>query len=122
MPLATSLMSAPSASQMLAISLMKEILVARKALEAYLIISAVRRSVMTIGARSARCNWATLSAASRSREPSTVRAGPMKSLMAAPSRRRADGDEDEFGLAQRLGVVGGEMQPAGGYVAMDDFL
>ncbi len=39
-------------SQMLAISLMKEMRVARKALEAYLIISAVRRSVTMIGARS----------------------------------------------------------------------
>ena len=42
--------SAPSRSQIEAISLMKEILVARKALEAYLIISAVRRSVITTGA------------------------------------------------------------------------
>ena len=33
---------------------MKEMRVARKALEAYLIISAVRRSVMMIGARSGR--------------------------------------------------------------------
>ena len=51
MPTATSLTSAPSASQMLAISLMKEMRVARKAFDAYLIISAVRRSVMMIGAR-----------------------------------------------------------------------
>ncbi len=41
---------------------------------------------------------------------------------AVDARRRADGDEDEFGLAQRLGIVSGEMQPAGGHVAMDDFL
>jgi len=54
MPRATSITSAPRLSQMLAISLMKLILVARKALEAYLIISAVRRSVTTIGARSGR--------------------------------------------------------------------
>ncbi len=59
MPAATSFTSAPSASQMFAISLMKEIFVARKAFEAYLIISAVRRSVITIGARSGKCNWAT---------------------------------------------------------------
>ncbi len=54
MPTATSFTSAPSASQMLAISLMKEIFVARKALDAYLIISAVRRSVTMMGARSGR--------------------------------------------------------------------
>ena len=42
MPLTTWLTSAPAASQRLAISLMKEILVARKALEAYLMISAER--------------------------------------------------------------------------------
>jgi hypothetical protein len=55
-PVATSLMSAPSASQMLAISLMNEILVARNAFEAYLIISAVRKSVITMRERNARCN------------------------------------------------------------------
>ena len=49
MPRATSLTSAPSRSQMVAISLMKLILVARNAFEAYLIISAVRMSVWMIG-------------------------------------------------------------------------
>src|SRR6266576_2610036 len=92
MPAATSFTSAPSASQILAISLMNEILVARKALEAYLIISAVRRSVMTIGARRGRCNWATLLAASLSVEPSTVRCGLLKSVMAEPSRRNSGQD------------------------------
>ncbi|MNN98100.1 hypothetical protein D3C81_2174050 [compost metagenome] len=45
MPCATSVTSAPTFSHMLAISLMKEILVARNALDAYLIISALRISV-----------------------------------------------------------------------------
>jgi hypothetical protein len=54
MPLATCFTSAPSRSQIPAISLIKEIRVARKALEAYLIISAVRRSVMMTGQLSER--------------------------------------------------------------------
>ena len=49
MPSATTLTSAPVASQTLAISLMKLILVARKALEAYLIISAEATSVFRTG-------------------------------------------------------------------------
>src|SRR5206468_5081019 len=47
--LATTWISAPTRSHRLAISLMKETLVARKALDAYLIISAEGRSVMTNG-------------------------------------------------------------------------
>ena len=50
MPRATSCTSAPTFSHRSAISLMKVILVARKALAAYLISSAVRRSVKRIGA------------------------------------------------------------------------
>src|SRR3972149_10384935 len=91
-------MSAPSASQMLAISLMKEILVARKAFEAYLIISAVRRSVITIRERKARWSWATLSAASGSSDPTTVRAGFMKSTIADPSRRNSGQETTENGI------------------------
>ena len=49
-PAATCRTSAPSSSQICATSLMKEMRVARKALAAYLIISAVRRSVSTSGA------------------------------------------------------------------------
>ena len=49
MPRATSCTSAPTFSQRSAISLMKVILVARNALAAYLISSAVRRSVNRIG-------------------------------------------------------------------------
>ena len=50
MPRATSCTSAPTFSHRSAISLMKVILVARKALAAYLISSAVRRLVNSIGA------------------------------------------------------------------------
>ena len=49
-PRATSVTSAPTSSLTLAISLMKLILVARKAFEASLIISALETSVRTIGA------------------------------------------------------------------------
>ena len=52
MPLATSMTLAPVTSQTLAISLMKEIFVARKALAASLIISALAMSVRTSGAPS----------------------------------------------------------------------
>jgi hypothetical protein len=48
MPRATSITSAPVCSQTLAISLMKEIFVARNAFEASLIISAEATSVRTI--------------------------------------------------------------------------
>ena len=51
-PRATSTTSAPVSSQTLAISLMNEILVARKALEASLTISALLMSVRTSGASS----------------------------------------------------------------------
>ena len=51
-PWATSVTSAPTCSQTLAISLMKLILVARKALEAYLTISAVSSLVLRHGAPS----------------------------------------------------------------------
>ena len=50
MPRATSCTSAPTFSARSAISLMKVILVARKALAAYLISSAVRRAVNISGA------------------------------------------------------------------------
>ena len=49
-PRATSDTSAPSSSDTLAISLMKEILVARNALEASFTISALATSVVTTGA------------------------------------------------------------------------
>ena len=49
MPFITCVTSAPASSQTLAMALMNEILVARKALEAYLIISADGTSVMIMG-------------------------------------------------------------------------
>src|SRR5688500_19550576 len=71
---------------------MKEILAARNALLAYLIISAVRKSEMTMGARKGKCSCATLLAASLSSEPITLRCGLMKSAMAEPSRRNSGQD------------------------------
>ena len=53
MPLATTSTSAPQASQICATSLMKEILVARKPFEAYLMSSAVSTSVMMNGTSAA---------------------------------------------------------------------
>jgi hypothetical protein len=50
MPRDTASMSAPMQSHRLAISLMKEIFVERKALLAYLIVSALATSVSTSGA------------------------------------------------------------------------
>jgi hypothetical protein len=49
MPYATFVTSAPTSSQRFEISFMKLTLVARKAFEAYLIISALTRSVVTKG-------------------------------------------------------------------------
>ena len=92
MPRATSVTSAPISSQTLAISLMKLILVARKALEASLIISALETSVRTIGAserlvdRRDRVAPPTRRSASA---PITTRSGSMKSLTAVPSRRNS---------------------------------
>jgi hypothetical protein len=49
MPFITCVTSAPAISHRLAMALAKEILVARKALDAYLIISADGTSVMIMG-------------------------------------------------------------------------
>ena len=54
MPRATSVTSAPTSSETFAISLMNEIFVARKALEASLIISAEATSVRTSSPPSGR--------------------------------------------------------------------
>ena len=62
-PLATSSMLASAASQRLAISLMKEILVTRKALAAYFIVSALVMSVINMGASMPEYSWQALSAA-----------------------------------------------------------
>ena len=63
-----------------------------------LIISAVLKFVIMIGARSGRCNWAAFSAASRSWEPSTVRCGFMKSLIAEPSRKNSGQETTAKGI------------------------
>src|SRR3989304_2623520 len=64
-PCATSLMSAPTPSQMLAISLMKETRMARKALAAYLVIWAFSMVVSMIGAASGSNSSRTSAFASR---------------------------------------------------------
>ena len=74
---------------MVAISLIKEMRVAKNALDAYLIISAVRKSVIMIGQRRLRYNWATFVAAARSSDPRMTRSGSIKSLIAEPSRRNS---------------------------------
>ena len=69
---------------------MKLIRVARMAFEAYLIISAVRRSVMIVGAWQRLVEVGHPLGGVRGRSPpSTTRSGCMKSLSAAPSRRNS---------------------------------
>src|SRR5438270_163677 len=74
-PRATSSTSAPDSSQTLAISLMNEILVARKALAASLIISALATSVRTSGASSGSYSSTTASPAQSPSSPTTTRSG-----------------------------------------------
>jgi hypothetical protein len=90
-PRATSATSAPSSSETFAISLMKEILVARKAFEASLIISALGTSVRTIGPPSGAYSASTRSAKpfEPSSAPTTTRSGCMKSATADPSFRNS---------------------------------
>ena len=98
MPRATSLMSAPTASQTAATALMKEILVARKALAAYLIVSADAGSVTITGAVMPRYSDATCTAAAWSSAPITMRSGLRKSWMAEPSRRNSGFDTTDTSL------------------------
>ena len=107
MPFTTWVTSAPASSQMLAMALMNEILVARKALEAYLIISADGTSVMIIGRSSG--------AYSSSR------------VMATCWRRGADHDPvgservlDRRALAQELGIGDDVEGDRLALVALDD--
>src|SRR5216683_1421949 len=100
-PSETTLTSASTRSQMRAISLMKEMRVARKALEAYLIISAVWRSVTRILVSSMLYSPATARAAGSSLEPKTRRSGCMKSKMALPSRRNSGLDTTWKGISSR---------------------
>ena len=92
MPRRTSLMSAPSRSHRLAISLMKLIFVASIALATYLVISALSGD-MTRNGFSVRRNGAyssrSTSATSGLRTPTTTRSGFMKSSTAAPSLRNS---------------------------------
>ena len=74
---------------MFAISLINEIFVAKKAFEAYLIISAVRISVLTIGQRSGAYNSSIAAIAFGFFEPRTTRSGRIKSPIADPSRRNS---------------------------------
>ena len=91
-PRATSSTFAPVSSHTLAISLMNEILVARNALAASLIISAlgmsVRSSVLPSGAYSS----ATASPAQSPSSPTTTRSGSRKSCSADPSLRNSGHD------------------------------
>ena len=70
-------------------ALTKLILVARKAFEAYLMVSAVVGSVMTIAAPEDPNSSATAVAARASVEPTTIRSGWRLSLTAVPSRRNS---------------------------------
>ena len=75
MPRATSRTSAPVSSQTFAISLMNEIFVARKALEANFTISAEEMSVRTSGASSGAYRSTTASPAQSPSSPTTTRSG-----------------------------------------------
>src|ERR687897_2164343 len=93
MPRATSSTSAPDRSHTLATELMKLILVARKALEACLMSSAVARSVARKGApERSRIGWYSSRRAARPRSvsvPTTTRSGSRVSTTAEPSRRNS---------------------------------
>src|SRR5262245_15669357 len=92
MPRMTSLMSAPTASHTAAMALTKLIFVARKALAAYLIVSADAGSVTIGGAATPRYSDATRTAADWSSAPITTRSGLRKSCTAEPSRRNSGFD------------------------------
>ena len=81
--------SAPTSSQTFAISLMNEILVARNAFDAYLIISALAGSVRTTVAFRSVYSASTAAPSASSSAPITIRSGSMKSAMARPSRRNS---------------------------------
>src|SRR6476619_4436475 len=92
MPNATSRTSASTDSQRFASALTNEILVARNALDAYLIISADAGSVTWIGALSERYSWLTRTATAGSSHPMTTRFGWRKSRTEDPSRRNSGFD------------------------------
>src|SRR5918997_5806906 len=92
MPRTTSRTSAPTASHTLAMALTKLTLVARKALQAYLIVSAVAGSVTMTGAATSWNRAVTRPAVAWSSVPITMRSGLRKSLTADPSRRNSGFD------------------------------
>ena len=92
MPRTTSRTSAPTASHRLATALMKEILVARKAFDAYLIVSADGGSVTISGASSRSNRDDTRMAEAESSLPMTMRSGCRQSWTAEPSRRNSGFD------------------------------
>ena len=85
----TSRTSAPTASHNPATALMKLSLVARNALDAYLIVSAVAESVISKGAWVPEKRSPTLAAAAWSSAPTTMRSGWRLSATAVPSRRNS---------------------------------
>src|SRR5918995_7280216 len=85
-------MSAPTPSQMAAMALTYDSLVARKALAAYLIVSAEAGSVTITGAATPMYSDDTLIAAAWSVLPTTMRSGWRKSCTAEPSRRNSGFD------------------------------
>jgi hypothetical protein len=89
MPRTTSFTSAPTASLTAAMAFTKLILVARKAFEACLMISAEAGSVTWSGAASPRYKAASRTAAAWSSAPITTRSGCRKSCTADPSRRNS---------------------------------
>src|SRR5215218_7954844 len=92
MPSTTSLTSAPTASHTAAMAFTKLILAARKALDAYLMVSADAGSVTIRGAARPRYSAATRMAAAWSSHPMTTRSGWRKSWTAVPSRRNSGFD------------------------------
>jgi hypothetical protein len=101
MPFMTCETSAPASSQMFATALMKEILVERKALEAYLIISAEWTSVMIIGRSRGAYSSRSVMATCWVGAPMTIRSGRSVSSMADPSRRNSGFDTTSKGTGVR---------------------
>ena len=108
MPRATSWTSAPTFSQRSAISLMKVILVARKALAAYFDqFGGLQRGEDDRPSRSDRAagrGWRMTSRARSFSAPMITRSGRMKSLIAEPSRRNS-GLETTSTVGARIGLA-----------------
>ena len=102
MPWRTESTSAPTSSQRLAMSFMKDMRVASMALAAYLVISAEGMS-MNITRKSFIMNGLyrrVITSRARSLSmPTTTRSGDMKSLMAAPSLRNSGLEATSKGMS-----------------------